>query len=92
MTKSGSVHKHSSPTSISVPLVTCYLTQLRSTLPERSRISHARRGTTPGSALATKPKPFTKEHFRCHVCESADHPMLCCKKCKYPILMLAIGG
>ena len=60
MAKSGSIHKHSSPTSISVPLVTWHPTQLRSVPQERSRISHVRHGTTPGSALATKPKPSTK--------------------------------
>lgn len=33
-----------------------------------------------------------KDHHRCRVCGSAEHPMLHCKKRKYPISTLVAGG
>lgn len=33
-----------------------------------------------------------KEHHRCRVCDSVEHPMLHCKKRKYPIPAISTGG
>ena len=45
-----------------------------------------------GECSCHQTQAIYKERFSCHVCESADHLMLRCKKRKYPILTLATGG
>lgn len=45
-----------------------------------------------GECSCDQTQAIYKDHHHCRVCESADHPMLHCKKCKYPIPTLTTGG
>ena len=45
-----------------------------------------------GECSCDQTQAIYKEHHRCRVCESSDHPMLHCKKRKYPIPTHATAG